>query len=75
MCGVWPAVGGAGLRRVYSTALHLLHRGLGYNGYECIEGLYGEEAISLLKRFYETANPNIPLEDRGTRLLNDDVRL
>ena len=32
---------------------------LAYRGYECIEGLYGDEAIALLKRFYETPNPNI----------------
>ncbi len=35
-----------------------------YAGYECIAGLYGDEAIALLKRFYETANPNIPESER-----------
>lgn len=35
-----------------------------YAGYDCVAGLYGEEAINLLKRFYETANPNIPESER-----------
>jgi len=34
--------------------------GLNYVGYECIPGLYADEAIALLKAFYDQPNPHIP---------------
>mmetsp|Transcript_6423 Transcript_6423/g.11124 ORF Transcript_6423/g.11124 Transcript_6423/m.11124 type:complete len:186 (-) Transcript_6423:14-571(-) len=34
--------------------------GLHYKGYVCIAGLYSDEAIALLKKFYDTPNPHIP---------------
>jgi hypothetical protein len=36
-----------------------LHSGLNYVGYECIPGLYADEAIALLKAFYDQVSEEL----------------